>query len=328
MKTTVRKVGHIALLFCTAMLLITHCSGEETPQPRPVPPAATTATPITKTTSGADLPRGWVLKISDRFGTNDKSTVGTMEQLHAKYYEGQFYNRESNGLVRLPNVVINKEQQTYVHFETAIVFAADHLTIQGRGHPDGSITSGELVSIHTARSFCVEARYRIPSQDKSWPAFWFYAAAAGNDNSEIDFEHPLTPNLTVHHVTMFNHPDATKVESSDPAFNTKEMTWFKPDFDASAAPHYYTACYDDSTGTLTRYLDGKKIYSAAFKWSASKGGTGHGVDACTIFNLTVGGVWPGNLANPSAYSGDLDLYSIEYYEPPVAETPGAPKAKE
>ena len=59
-----------------------------------------------------------------------------MAQLHAKYFEGQFYNVDEKGLVRIPNVVINGEQQTYVHFEDAIAFDADHLRIQGRGHPD------------------------------------------------------------------------------------------------------------------------------------------------------------------------------------------------
>ena len=314
--------GFIAVALVAAAFALTDCRSGETPPANPTTPPAADSAPG-KTTAGAELPRGWGLKISDRFGTDDKSTVRTMEQLHAKYYEGQFYNREPNGLVKLPNVVINKEQQTYVHFETAIAFAADHLTIQGRGHPDGSITSGEMVSIHASRSWCVEARYRIPSPDKSWPAFWFYAAASGNDSSEVDFEQPLTPKLTVHDVTMFNHPSSTNVEISDAAFTTKEMTWSKPDFDASTAPHYYTACYDDSAGTITRYIDGKKIYTAKFKWNASKGGTGHGSDASTIVNLAVGGNWPGNLTNPSAYSGDLDLYSIEYYEPLVT-TPTGP----
>jgi hypothetical protein len=38
-------------------------------------------------------------------------------------------------------------------------------------------------------------------------------------------------------------------------------------------------------------------------------------DASTIVNLAVGGSWPGNTANPTSYSADLDLYSIEYYGP-------------
>ena len=276
------------------------------------------------TTAGAALPSGWGLKIADRFGTGTASTVGTMTQLHAKYYEGQFYNRDKNDLVRIPNVRINGEQAAFVHFENSIVFATDHLTIQGRGHPDGSITSGELVSKFAARSWCVEARYRIPSQDKSWPAFWTYAATAGNDSSEVDFEQPITPNQGVNDVSMFNHPDAAIVEISDPLFTSKAMNWHNAAFDASAAPHYYTACYDDATGTLTRFIDGKKIYTAAFKWNASLGGAGHGPDACTIFNLAAGGSWPGNLTNPSAYNADLDLYSIEYYGPMETNSAAAP----
>ncbi len=267
------------------------------------------------TAGGVTLPAGWTLKGSDRFGTAAGNTVTTMAELHAKYYEGQFYNRDASGLVLIPNVVINGEQETYEHFETAIVFSADHLTIQGRGEPDGGITSGEMVSIYTARSFCHEARYRIPSQDKSWPAFWFYGSTSASDKSEIDVEQPITPNQGVTSVSMYNHPSTADVVIVDPLFTTAYMTWTNPAFDGSAAPHVYTACYDDAASTITRYIDGKEIYSGTFKWNASLGGTGHGPDATTIFNLAVGGDWPGNLTNPAAYSADLDLYYIDYYGP-------------
>jgi hypothetical protein len=65
----------------------------------------------------------------------------------------------------------------------------------------------------------------------------------------------------------------------------------------------------------SRYIDGRPIYSAPFNWNDSLGGTGHGADACTILNLAVGGAWPGNLADPSAYSGDFDIYYVDYYAP-------------
>jgi hypothetical protein len=271
-------------------------------------------TPAT-TAGGVPLPHDWSLKISDRFGTAPSQNIGAFAQLHARYYEGPFFNRDANGLVKIPNVVINMEQETYVHFEAAIVFAADHLTIQGRGHPDNSITSAELVSIYSARSFCVEARYRIPSVDKSWPAFWFYGDANGHDASEIDVEQPITPYQGVHQVSLSNHPTQGTVAVKDSRFTTPYMTFSDSAFDASTAPHVYTACYDDSTSTLTRYIDALEIYSSVWQWNASLGGTGHGPDASTIFNLAVGGNWPGNVANPSAYSADLDLYSIEYYGP-------------
>jgi hypothetical protein len=93
------------------------------------------------------------------------------------------------------------------------------------------------------------------------------------------------------------------------------MTWTNASFDASAAPHTYTACYDDAAGEMRRYIDGVSVYSDVWKWNASLGGTGTGPDAATIFNLAVGGNWPGNVADPSSYTADLDLYSLRYYGP-------------
>jgi hypothetical protein len=80
------------------------------------------------TAAGVPLPTGWTLQQSDRFGTDGNIT--NYDQLHAEYCEGQFYNVDSSGcLVRLPNVVINNEQETFEHFETSIVFFTDHLQI-------------------------------------------------------------------------------------------------------------------------------------------------------------------------------------------------------
>ena len=268
-----------------------------------------------ETAGGVPLPAGWTLEIEDLFGTASTQTVRTMAELHAKYYEGQYYNRDANGLVLIPNVVINDEQETYVHFETAMVFSADHMTIQGRGQSDGSITSGEIVSVYRSRSFCVEGRYQIPSTDKSWPALWWYGDADGHDASEIDVEQPITPNQGVHDVSLNNHPTQGTVTILDSHFTTAYMTWANTSFDASTAPHTYTACYDDSVGLITRYIDALPIYQSMWKWNASLGGTGTGPDAATIVNLAVGGNWPGNVADPAAYTADLDLYSIRYYGP-------------
>jgi hypothetical protein len=265
-----------------------------------------------KTASGISIPQGWTLKVWDQFGTS--GNVTNFEQLHAKYYEAQYYNRDSSGLVTIPNTVINSEQETYSHFESVIAWASDHLTIQARGQSNGSIDSGELVSKYTARSFCTEAKYRIPSTKGSWPAFWFYGAASG-DSSEIDVEQPITSSQGVSQVTMYNHPGESNVVIADSAFTTQYMTWSKSSFNASTAPHTYTVCYDDSKSSLARYIDGGLVYTATFKWDQSLGGTGHGPDAATIVNVAVGGSWPGNVSNPSSYSDNLDLYYLQYFGP-------------
>ncbi|MES3039093.1 MAG: glycoside hydrolase family 16 protein [Bdellovibrionota bacterium] len=294
-------------------------SPSPTPIPAPAPPPTSSPAQLS-TKAGVLLPSGFVLKQSDMFGTS--GNINSVAALHAKYYEGQYYNRDANGKVRIPNVVINNEQQTYQHFENSNVFKfnSDRLTIQGRGQPDGSIQSGEIVSKFEARSWCVEARYKIPSANKSWPAFWQYASVGtsadglNNDGSEVDVEQPITDNQGVNHVTMLNHgATETEVTILNSDFTKPYMTYYSTTFDASAAPHYYTSCYDDRVGELTRYIDGKVMYKAKWKWNQSLGGTGKGPDASTIFNLAVGGVWPGNHPNPSSYSGDLDLYSLEYF---------------
>jgi hypothetical protein len=261
------------------------------------------------TRSGVPLPAGWVLQVSDIFGTGGGGTVSNYTQLHSRYNEGQFYNVDANGLVKIPNVVINGEQETYEHFETSIAFFADHIEIQGRGQPNGVIQSAEMVSTNTPLSFCVEARYQIPSTPGSWPAFWWYGSTDRNTNSEIDVEQPVPLNGSqgVTDVSLWNHPTTGTIAVANPNFGTQWMTYYSST-DFSAAPHYYTVCYNDATSTITKWIDGGLIYTATnWKWS--------GPNPNTIINLAVGGSWPGALSNPSAYSGNLEIYSIEYYGP-------------
>ena len=260
------------------------------------------------TTAGVPLPTGWTLRQSDRFGTDGNVTNYT--QLHAEYCEGEFYNVDSSGcLVRLPNVVINNEQQTYEHFETSIVFFTDHMEIQGRGQPNGVIQTAKMVAKYTPRNFCIEARYQIPATPGSWPAFYFYGSTDQNTNSEIDVEQPVTLDGSqgVYDVSLNNHPTQGTIAIANPRFTTQWMT-YNASIDFSKAPHYYTVCYNDNTSTITKWIDGGLIYTAtSWKWS--------GPNPNTIINLAVGGSWPGKLSNPSAYVGNLDIYSIEYYGP-------------
>ena len=260
------------------------------------------------TTAGVPLPTGWTLRQSDRFGTDGNVTNYT--QLHAEYCEGQFYNVDSSRcLVRLPNVVINNEQETYEHFETSIVFFTDHLEIQGSGQPNGVIQSAEMVAKYTSLNFCVEARYQIPATPGSWPAFWFYGSTNQNTDSEIDVEQPVTLNGSqgVYDVSLYNHPSQGTITVTNSGLDTQSMTYYSS-LDFSAVPHYYTVCYNDDTSTITKWIDSGLMYTATnWKWS--------GPNPNTIINLAVGGVWLGNLSNPSAYVGNLDVYSIEYYGP-------------
>ena len=137
------------------------------------------------------------------------------------------------------------------------------------------------------------------------------------NSSELDFEWPMTSSASrTDQVFMFNHPAASSLSVSNSDFTTDWMYYHTPSFDSTTMPHGYTTCYDDAgSGRLTRYVDGVLMYSAVWKWNASLGGTGHGPDSIMTMSLAVGGSWPGNVANPAGYVGDLDVYSIEYYGP-------------
>jgi hypothetical protein len=300
----------------------TNCSNEVFGDPAPGSPKACfylpTQTPPTdttaKTTAGVPLPEGWGLKQADHFGYN--GNVASYESLHSKYYEGQFYNRVgSAGLVQIPNTRINHEQQDYVHFEQAVAFANDHITIQAHGQPDGQITSAEMVSIYTARSFCVESKYTTAGNSQSWSAFWNITSEAAADTSELDVEHPNNSYLGVNDVSFHSHPESTNFQVVDNRFDTGSMNWHEQSFDSSREPHTYTICYDDSRARASRYIDGHQIFEADFKWNSTIGGTGYGPDATTILNLAVGGDWLHDVADPVHFQADMDIYSVEYYGP-------------
>lgn len=271
---------------------------------------------MTTTVAGVPIPAGWERKRLDTFGTS--GTVTNLTALHALYKEAQWYNA-SGDLVTIPNTVINSEQQTYSHFEDVIAFSADHLTIQGRGHVDNSITSGEMVSKYYARSFIFECRTQVPITSGSWAAVWAYANGPGNDNSELDVEFPMvigSESFTKNQVFLFNHGDTETNFVNYHLYNdVTNRVFYDPAFDCTSAPHNYTIVYDDAAGTIARYIDGVLIYTANWKWNASFGGTGFGPDANFILNLATGGSWPGTIATPSAYTGDMNVYWIGYYAP-------------
>jgi hypothetical protein len=276
------------------------------------------------TAVGATLPVGWTLKQSDRFGT--AGNVTNFAQLHNLYYEAAYFNRDpATGLVNNYVCCIGGNMNLYGHFEDVIVFGTDHLTIQGRGHPDGSIWTGEMVSKLTSYSWAVEAKISVPKTDKTWGAFWFYGADSTNTDTEIDTEFTIDVGTAAGEwvAGMELHPTWTGLTKYDPKFNEnyymsyQDLTFL---FDFSL-PHTYTMVYDNSTGLITRWIDGVKIYSAHLSsdgttpilWNYGAAGR---APMTTLVVLDVGGVSVGgNPPNPAAWVGDMNVWSIEYYGP-------------
>lgn len=289
--------------------------------------------PGNRTLSGIPIPSGWVQQRLDTFGT--AGSVPGSVRLGSLYYESLFWlaDGSNRNRVTIPNLGINNQQQEYEHFEDATwSHMSDRLRIQGRGQGSGVIKAGQIVSKKTARSFMFEARITLPATLGTWSSFWAYASTGGNDTSELDFELLMSVDgatYGVHNVSMNNHPYAAPSgnpvsDDSHFSFNSSTGLLFYDNaaFDKTTAPHYYTIYYDDTGGgTVRRYIDGVLIYHFPnWKWNNSLGGTGNGPDACAILDLScgsgaTGGQFPGTIASPSTWTGDLDIYSIGYYGP-------------
>lgn len=278
------------------------------------------------TAGGVPLPAGWTVQRLDTFGT--AGSVPGPIRMHTFYFEGAMWNRDADGRTFIPNGIINGQQQTYQHYEDSTFnFMSDRLRIQGRGQGDNSIKSGQLVSKQLYRSFIFEARFTSPATLGTWIEYWAFAGASGGDTSELDVEILMSTDghYGLHNATLNNHPFITPT-SDDSHFSVDAsfiLNYDNAAFDKTTGPHYYTIYYDDTgPGTVRRYIDGVLIYHVTWKWNDSLGGTGFGPDAALMIDLacgtTFGGNFPGTIASPSAWSGDMDIYSIGVYTPGAA----------
>jgi hypothetical protein len=169
----------------------------------------------------------------------------------------------------------------------------------------------QAAAVSTGARHCITQIIRMTSGTGKRIFFrsYLYGSTDQNTDSEIDVEQPVTLNggQGVYDVSLNDHPTKGTIVIANPDFTTQWMTYHSST-DFSAAPHYYTICYNDNANTITKWIDGRLIYTATkWKWS--------GPNPNTIITLAVGGDWPGTLSNPSTYVGNLDVYSIEYYAP-------------
>lgn len=280
------------------------------------------------TAGGVPIPSGWALQRLDTFGTAN-SVPGPI-RLHTLYNEAIFFDQDGTDRIQIPNTGINSQQQIYQHFEDATwLFMSDRLRIQARGQGDNSIKSGQMETNGFGRSFIFEARLTAPATLGSWVEYWVFADSAGGTTSEIDVEIVISnpagsgSNLDTHSYSIGNIGDSGQVITIDDSHVTVDVPsgsglvlYRNAALNVSTGPHYYTTIYDDSgPGQIRRYLDGVLLYHATWKWNTTMGGTGFGPDPAMILDLAVGGAFPGNVATPSAYSGDLDVYSLGFYTP-------------
>jgi beta-glucanase (GH16 family) len=188
------------------------------------------------------------------------------------------------------------------------------LTIQARRESVGGMayTSARINTLGKysfgpgdAAAVKLEARIQGPTGQGMWPAFWML----GTDIStvpwpgcgEIDIMEHINnvPNVygTIHWADVNNNH--VSYQPAAPA-----MTTF-------SSYHTYGLTWD--ANLLTWYLDGANVGAANIQNSINNTGAFH-KSFYVVFNLSVGGTWPGNPDGTTPFPANMNVDYLRYYQ--------------
>jgi hypothetical protein len=205
---------------------------------------------------------------SYRFGTGPDASIRDIRGLSESFNPYGIAGR----------IVINKEWQIYQPFNprnfiftpealeiTATI--ADHGGVFPAGIESGQIWTKEMYTPERTgySEYAIEVRMKIPAQRGAWPAAWLYTKETGlNDGSEID--NPEFFNMATqdsHDWTGFQHGPGQGAELF--SIKTNRSVWH-PGIDFADDYHTYGLYWTPST--VSKYVDGRLIYSQRFSWTA------------------------------------------------------------
>jgi beta-glucanase (GH16 family) len=138
----------------------------------------------------------------------------------------------------------------------------------------------------------VEARVKIPAGKGLWPAFWLWPANY-NDPPEIDIMENLGDNPNKIYMT-YHLPNGSEAQG----------TYTGSDFSQG----FHKLGLDWSATALVWYVDGVE----RFRWT----GTTPNQPMYPIFNLAVGGNWPGSPDATTAFPADYVVDYVRIYNSP------------
>ncbi len=201
---------------------------------------------------------------------------------------------------------INGELQAYV--DDAFQVRDGILTIVGDKRTASyagqsfQYASGVLCSVHEQKYGYFEARLKIPAGQGLWPAFWLLGKVGSSGVNEIDVQEILGNVPTKEYMTVHWGTDYSAGHKSD------ATNWIGPDFSAD----FHVFGLEWTPDSIVWTIDGVE----------RKRHTGDGVpqvDMYVIFNLAIGGNWPGA---PDATTVFPAAYQIDYVRA-YASTSGA-----
>lgn len=271
--------------------------------------------PVAKrVTDSAFVPPGYVKVFGDEF---DGSRLNTSNWWTRYIYNGGMLD------------TLNDEQQRYRERTNHVVAGSVlHLTARkaGGADPRHPYESGMIRSKPTFKYGYYEARIKMPGGIGVWPAFWLNSDAMPDGKMgwppEIDIlefvNNGKDDRADMVHMTVQckPKPGATNVwlgqeRFRDPSF--RKHDYYAP-FKFPEDYHVFGLLWD-TDDTVTWFVDGKKLYTVAYKWVY-----GDGRDAAyahVLLNLAVGGQWAGRYGiDDAAFPQSMDVDYVRVYQKP------------
>lgn len=264
---------------------------DPTPTPDPIPDPTPTPDPV---------PAGYQLMWQDEFNGTTLNTDDWTYELHDKGW-------------------VNNELQSYVQSDQNVYVKDGQLVIQAIKSVDSegnaSYTSGRIntQSKHDYTYGRFEARAKVPSGKGFLPAFWMMPTDESLYGQwpkcgELDIMEVLGDNTNTTHGTLhFGEPHTQK-----------QGSYTLPSGDFSNEYHTYACEWDP--GEIRFYVDGYMYYKTS-DWFTKREGFGETAYPAPydqpfymILNLAVGGTWPGNPDENTAF-GDNAQICVDYVRP-------------
>ena len=232
-------------------------------------PSGTTTTTPTPTPTPTPSPTGWTLAWADEF--NGTALDGSKWNIELNGNGGgnnelQYYTaRPENVRVTGGNLVLEARREAYM----------------GKGYTSGRITTQNKHSWQYGR---MEARMKIPTGPGTWPAFWMLgnaiATAGWPAGGEIDIMEHVNNESWVHGTIHWSNQNNTYSNYGGKSGNL-DFSQF----------HVYAAEWDSSA--IRYYVNGVKYHEVSIAGGVNGTSEFH-APYFLLFNLAVGGNWPGN----------------------------------
>jgi beta-glucanase (GH16 family) len=256
--------------------------------------------------SSAGFNLNWISIAGASCGTTPPPTGGWTlawaDEFNGNALDGTKWNIEVNG-----NGGGNNELQYYTARPENIRVSGGELVIEarkeaymGKQYTSGRITTQNKASWQYGR---MEARMKIPTGKGTWPAFWMLGNAISSvgwpASGEIDIMEHVNSEAVTHGTIHWQDNNNQYANYGGPSGNVDFSQY-----------HVYAVEWD--TSAIRWYVDGNKFHEVNIAGGVNGTSEFH-APYFLLFNLAVGGNWPGSPDGSTAFPNKMQVDYVRVY---------------